>query len=98
MLVTSGMVFSYEEKVIIKDFWIKYKCGATRTVADHPEYECKINGVKTLLKKIDETSDIAQKEGFSDLSLYATKISQKLILHQHKSHVNLIPIVDQSPV
>ena len=67
------MVLSYEEKVIIKYFQIKYKCGATRTDMDHPKYKWKINGVKKLLKKIDKTGDIAQKEGFDNLRLYATK-------------------------
>ena len=67
------MAFSYEEKVFIKYFRIKYKCGATRTVMDHLGYEWKINGVKKLLKNIDETGDIIQKEGFDNLSLYATK-------------------------
>ena len=42
------MVFSYEEKVIIKYFRIKYKCGATRAVTDHPEYKWKVNDVKKL--------------------------------------------------
>ena len=33
------MVFSYEQKVIIKYLRIKYKHGATRIVNDHLEYE-----------------------------------------------------------
>ena len=86
------MVFSYKEKLTIKYFWIKYKCGATRTVTDYPEHEWKINIVNTILKITDETSDIVQKEGFDDLSLYGTKISQKIILHQQKFHLNLMPI------
>ena len=28
----------------------------------HPEYEWNVNGVKNMLKKIDETGDIARKE------------------------------------
>ena len=51
------MVFSYEEKVIIK-----YKCGATRIVNDHPEYKWNVNGVKKLFQKIDKTGDVAQIE------------------------------------
>ena len=67
------MAFSYEEKVIIKYFRIKYKRGATRTVMDHLEYEWKINGVNKLLKKIDELVTLFQKKSFDNLSLYATK-------------------------
>ena len=55
MLVTSDMVFSYEEKVIFKYLRIKYKYGATRIAHDRPEYEWNVNGVKKLLKKIDQT-------------------------------------------
>ena len=54
LLVTSKMVFSYEEKVIIKYLWIKDKYGDTTIVNDHPEYEWKVNDVKKLLKKNDE--------------------------------------------
>ena len=65
MLVTSDMVFSYKQKVIIsciKHVRIKYQCGAKRIVNDHPEYEWNVNGVNKLLKKIDETDDVARKE------------------------------------
>ena len=51
------MVFSYEEKVIIRYPWIKCKYGGTRIVNAHPQYEWNVNGVKKLLKKIDETGD-----------------------------------------
>ena len=57
------MVFSYEKEVIFKYFWIKYKYGATRTVNNHPEYEWNVNGAKKLLKKTEDTSDGARKEG-----------------------------------
>ena len=57
------MVFSYEEKVIIRYPWIKCKYGGTRIVNAHPQYEWNVNGVKKLLKKIDETGDAAWKEG-----------------------------------
>ena len=56
------MVFSYEEKVIIKYLQIKYKYGATRVVNDHPEYKWNVNGVKKLFKNIGETGDVAQKD------------------------------------
>ena len=59
--MTSDMVFSYEENVIIVYLRIKYKYGATRILNDHPEYEWDISGVKKLLKKIDETGDVAPK-------------------------------------
>ena len=45
------MMFSYAEKVILKYLWIKYKYGATRIVS-----------VNKLLKKIDQTGDVARKE------------------------------------
>ena len=57
------MVFPYKEKVIIKYLQIKYKYDATAIVNEHPKYEWNVNGVKKLLKKIDETNDVAQKEG-----------------------------------
>lgn len=57
------MVFSYEHKVIIKYLREKYTHGARKIVADHPEFGWNEHGVKKLLKKIDETGDIARKEG-----------------------------------
>ena len=59
--MTSDMVFSYEEKEIIEYLRIKYKYGATRILNDYPEYEWDISGVKKLLKRIDETGDVAPK-------------------------------------
>ena len=53
------MVFSYKEEVIIKYFQKKLKYGAARIVNDHPDYQWKINGVKKLLKKTGEASDVA---------------------------------------
>ena len=58
LLVKSGMVSSYEEKVIIKYLRIKYKYGAARIVSNHPEQELNVNGVKELLNKIDGAGDI----------------------------------------
>ena len=55
------MVFSNEEIVIVKYFWIKYKYDATKSIGDHPGYKWKVNGAKKLLKKVEETSDIAKK-------------------------------------
>ena len=55
------MVFSYEERVIIKYFRLKF--GAPRIVNNHPEYEWNVNDVKELVKKIDDTGDVARKEG-----------------------------------
>ena len=55
-------MFSYEEKVIMKFLQIKHKYGAERIVNDHPEYEWNVNGVKKLLKKTDETGDVARNE------------------------------------
>ena len=34
-----------------------------KIISDHPEYDWKLGGVQTLLKKIDETGDIERKEG-----------------------------------
>ena len=45
--------------------WIlcpKYKHGATRIVNDNLEYEWNVNCVKKVLKKIDETGDVAPKD------------------------------------
>ena len=33
------MVFSNEEIVIVKYFWIKYKYDATKIIGDHPGYK-----------------------------------------------------------
>ena len=57
------MVFTYEHKIIIKYLRLKYKYGATKIIQDHPEYNWTLNGVKTLLAKIDETGDIERKPG-----------------------------------
>ena len=92
------MVFSYKQKVIIssiKHVRIKYRYGARRIVNDHPEYEWNVNGVNKLLKKIDETGDVARKENSGRPKsvrteenieplkewFLAKKISQELILH-----------------
>ena len=53
------MVFSYQDKVIIKYLQIKYKYSATKIVNDHPKHEWNMNGVKKLLKKFDRTRDVA---------------------------------------
>ena len=112
LLVTSKMVFSYEEKVIIKYLWIKDRDGATTIINDHPEYEWKVNDVKKLLKKNDETGYVARKEVYGRTKSLRTKKKiklvqemilsqedqQELILHQQKLHVNLIVILGQCPV
>ena len=82
LLVTSDMVFSYEDKVIIKYLRIKYKYGATRTVNDHPGYKWNINDVKKLLKKIVKTGDIAWKEGSGGPKSVSTEENIELILNQ----------------
>ena len=46
------MVFTYEDKIIIKYLRTKYGHGAMRIVNDHPEFNWNINGMKTLLKII----------------------------------------------
>ena len=40
---------------------MKHKYDATRIVNDRPKYEWDMNGVKKLLKKINTTGDVAQK-------------------------------------
>ena len=50
------MVFSYEHKVIIQYLRRKYQYGARKIVADHPEFDWNENGVKTLIKKIEDGS------------------------------------------
>ena len=57
------MVFSYEDKIIIKYLRDKYGHGAMRIVNDHPERNWNLNGMKTLIKNIDERGDIERKEG-----------------------------------
>ena len=83
------MVFSYEEKIIMKYLRIKYKCGATRIVNDRPEYKCNINGVKKLLKKIGRAGGISRKEGsgrpISERTEENIKLVKETILSQKKS-------------
>ena len=62
------VVWCSQEKVIIKNLWLIYKYGATRIVNDHPENEWNVNNVKKLLKKTDETGNIAWKEVLNGLS------------------------------
>ena len=78
-LVTSDMVLSYEEKVIIKYIRIKYD-GAARIANDHPEYEWNVNGVKKLLKKIEEACDVARKEGSEGPKSVRTEENFKLVV------------------
>ena len=73
------MVFSYGEKVIGKYHRIKYKYGPTRIVNYHPEYEWNVNGVKKLLKKIEETGDVARKEASGRPKSARTEKNIKLI-------------------
>ena len=73
LLVTSKMVFSYEEKVIIKYLWIKDRDGATTIINDHPECEWKVNDVKKLLKKNDKTGMLLEKKFMDERSLYVPK-------------------------
>ena len=40
-----------------------YKRGTTRNINNHPEYNWNASGVKKLLKKINETDEVAPKEG-----------------------------------
>ena len=86
------MVFSYEEKVIIKYLRINYKFGATRIVNDRPEYKFNINGVKKLLKKIGKTGGIARREGSgrpkSERTEENIKLVRETILSQKKSARN----------
>ena len=72
------MVLSYEEKVISKYIRIKY--GAARIANDHPEYEWNVNGVKKLLKKIEEACDVARKEGSEGPKSVRTEENFKLIV------------------
>ena len=65
------MVFSYEEKVIIKYLQIKYKHGATRVVNDHTGYEWNVNDLKELLKKVLLT--MLEKKFLNSLNLHTQK-------------------------
>ena len=86
MLATGDMVFSYQDKVIIKYLQIKYKCSATKIVNDHPKHEWNMNGVKKLLKKFDRTCDVAWKEGCGWSKSVCTeeniKVVEEIILSQ----------------
>ena len=57
------MVFTYEHRVIIKHIRQKYGYGARKIVTDHPEFDWNEDGVKTLIKKIDETGSIERRKG-----------------------------------
>jgi hypothetical protein len=57
------MVFSYEDKVIIRYLRQKFGHGPQRIKDDHPEYDWNIHGLKTLLANIDKTGEIKRKEG-----------------------------------
>ena len=72
-------MFSNEEKVSIKYLQIKYKYSATWIVNNHAEYERNANGVKKLLKKIDETGGIARKEGSKRPKTVRTEANIKLV-------------------
>ena len=72
------MVFSYDGKVIIKYLREKYGHGPTRIIDDHPEYpHWNINGVKMLLKKIDETGEIKRSNKASHKRSWCLSLSQK---------------------
>ena len=75
------MLFSYKEKVNFKYLRIKYRYGVTRIVNDYPEYEWSVNGVKKLLKKIDDTGS---DSGRSKSALTEENIEQvkEMILSQ----------------
>ena len=53
------MVFTEEHRIIIKYLRIKHGHGPQKIVDDHPEFEWKVNVVKTLLAKIDKTGDMS---------------------------------------
>ena len=78
------MVFSYEEKVILKYLPLK-KYDATTIVNDHPEYAWKVNDVKKLLKKNEEIGDVARKEVYGRPKSRHTKnikLVEEMILYQ----------------
>ena len=62
------------------------KYGAARIANDHPEYEWNVNGVKKLLKKIEEACDVARKEGSEGPKSVRTeenfKLAVEMILRQ----------------
>ena len=57
------MVFTYEDKVIIRYLRQKFGHGPKKIIDDHPEYNWNIHGLKTLLANIDKTGEIERKEG-----------------------------------
>ena len=58
------MVFRYEKKIVIKQLYQKRGLRGIWIVKDHPEFEWKLGGVQTFLRKIDETSVIETQEGY----------------------------------
>ena len=77
------MVFSYEKKVIIRYLRTKCKYGATRIVNDHPEYEWNVNGVKKMLKKIDEIDHVESSgRPKSVCTEESIKLVEEMILNQ----------------
>ena len=91
-----------------------YKRGTTRNINNHPEYNWNASGVKKLLKKINETDEVARKEGsgrpksvrtVENIELVEEMILSKeyqlgmgLILHQQKLYMNLILTDNQCTV
>ena len=67
-------------------------------VEDHPEFEWKLGGVQTFLRKIDETSDIVPQEGYGRPKTVRTEeiieTVQEMIPRQeghHKKPVQFVP-------
>ena len=67
-------------------------------VEDHPEFEWKLGGVQTFLRKIDETSDIEPQEGYGRPKTVCTEENieavQEIIPRQEgqrKKHLLFVP-------
>ena len=70
----------------------------TWIVKDHPEFEWKLFGVQTLLRKIDETSDIEPQEGYGWPKTVRTEENNEAVQEiiprqegQHKKPVLFVP-------
>ncbi len=56
------MLFSFEDKIIIKHYRLDKNYGVRRLLTEFPNKGWTFGGLKDLLKKIDETVSIERRE------------------------------------
>jgi len=57
------MVFSHEDKVLIKNLYLLKNYGPTKLMSEFPEKNWKRRGLENLLKKLRETGTTDRKKG-----------------------------------